>query len=99
MSGLSGPTSQFFNGMLEFSELVLDKMALLVDQSRSVLPLWSAKVREFGELWWEKCTSSPWTFPFKLARTSSFWIARMCKWKMTKDALQNLITHGAMLIM
>ena len=53
MSGLSGPTSQFLNGTHEFSELVLARMALLMDQSRSVLPLRSAKAREFGELWRE----------------------------------------------
>ena len=33
-----------------FSEVVMARMTLLVDQSRSVLPLWSAKAREFGEL-------------------------------------------------
>ena len=48
MSGLSGPTSQFLNGMHEFSELVVARMVLLMDQSRSVLSLCSAKVREFG---------------------------------------------------
>ena len=53
MSGLSGPTSQFLNGMHEFSELILVRMALLMDQSRLVLPLLSAKTREFGELRWE----------------------------------------------
>ena len=34
----------------EFSKLVLLRMALLMDQSRSVLPLRLAKAREFGEL-------------------------------------------------
>ena len=43
-------------------------MALLVDQSRSVLPLRSAKAREFGELWREKCTRVPWNFPLRLAK-------------------------------
>ena len=76
MSGLAGPTSQFLNGTHEFSELVLARMTLLVDQSRSVLPLQSAKAREFGELWREKCTRALWTFPFKLGRTSSFMPAR-----------------------
>ena len=46
MSGLSGPTSQFLNGVHKFSELVLD-------QSRSVLPLQSAKARDFREFWRE----------------------------------------------
>ena len=36
-----------------------------------------------GELWREKCTCTPWTFPFKLARTSSFRPARMNIWKVT----------------
>ena len=57
LSGLYGPTSptsQFLDGTHEFSELVLAKMALFMDQSRSVLPLRSAKAREFGELWREK---------------------------------------------
>ena len=35
LSGLSGPTSQFSNGTHEFSELVLARMALLMDQSRA----------------------------------------------------------------
>ena len=69
---LPDPTSQFLNRTHEFSELVLARMALLMDQSRSVLPLRSAKAREFGELWREKCTHAPWTFPFKLVRTSFF---------------------------
>ena len=68
----SGPPRQFLNGTHEFSELVLARMSLLMDQSRSVLPLRSAKAQELGELWWEKCTRAPWTFPLKLARTSSF---------------------------
>ena len=71
-AGLAGPNSQFLNETHEFSELVLAGMALLMDQSHSVLPLRSAKAREYGELWWEKCTRATWTFPFKLARTSSF---------------------------
>ena len=75
--GLTGLTSQFLNGTHEFSELVLARMVLLMDESRSVLPLRSAKAREFGELWREKCTRAPWTFPFKLARTSSFRPVRM----------------------
>ena len=49
----AGPTSQFLNGTHEFSGLVPSRMALLVDQSRSVPPLRSAKAREFGELWRE----------------------------------------------
>ena len=44
----------------------------------SVFPLQSAKGREFGELWQEKCISrAPWTFSFNLARTSSFRPARL----------------------
>ena len=35
LSNLAGPTSQFLNGMHEFSELVLAIMALLMDLSRS----------------------------------------------------------------
>ena len=53
LSGLSGPTSQFLNGKHEFSELVLARMALLMDQSRSVFLLRSPKAGEFGELWRE----------------------------------------------
>ena len=53
LSRLSGPTSQFLNGTHEFSELVLARTVLLMDQSRSVLPLRSAKARELGELWRE----------------------------------------------
>ena len=64
-SGLASPTSQFLNGMHEFSEPVLTRMSLLMDQSRSVLP--------------------PLTFPFKLARTSSFRPPRTYKWKTTLD--------------
>ena len=72
LSVLSGPTSQFLNGIYEFSELVLARMLLLIDQSHSVLPLRSAKAQEFGELWREKCTCALWTFTFKLVRNSSF---------------------------
>ena len=43
------PTRQFLNVTHELSELVLSRMNLLMDQSRSVLPLRSAKAREFGE--------------------------------------------------
>ena len=47
-------------------------MALLVDQSRAVLPLRSAKAQKYGELVVaEKCTCVPWTFAFKMARTGS----------------------------
>ena len=48
LSGLSGPTSQFLNEKYVFSELVMTRMALVMDRSRSVLPLRSAKTREFG---------------------------------------------------
>ena len=41
LSGLAGLTSQFLNGTHEFSELVPARMALLMNQSRSVLPLQS----------------------------------------------------------
>ena len=81
LSDLAGPTSEFFNGTHEFSGLVLARMSLLMDQSRSVLPLRSAKAREFGELWREKYTRAPLTFPFKLASTSSFRLVRTDKWK------------------
>ena len=70
---------------MEFSELVLAGIALLVDQSHSLLPLRSAKAREFGELWREKCTRAPWTFQFKLVRTSSFRPARTDRWKANLD--------------
>ena len=43
-----------FSGTHEFSELVLTRMALLMDQSHLVLPLLSAKVQKFVELWQEK---------------------------------------------
>ena len=39
LSSLAGPTSQFINGKHEFSELVMARMALLINKSRSVLPL------------------------------------------------------------
>ena len=45
LSRLAGPTSQFLNGTHEFSELVLARMDLVRDQSRSVLPLRSAKTQ------------------------------------------------------
>ena len=57
MSGLTGRTSQLLDGTHEFSELVLARMVLLVDQSGSVLPLRSAKAREFGELWREEISA------------------------------------------
>ena len=41
-------------GTCEFPELVLARMTLLMDESRAILPLWSSKAREFGELWREK---------------------------------------------
>ena len=41
------PSSSVINGTNEFSELVLAEMVLLIDQSRSVLSLRSAKAREF----------------------------------------------------
>ena len=40
--------------------------------------------REFGEFWREKCTRAPWTFPLKLARTSSSRPARTDTWKETE---------------
>ena len=66
-SGLADPDSQSLNGTHEFAELVLARMTLLMDQSRSVFPLRS----EFQELW-----RASWTFSFKLARTGSSWPAR-----------------------
>ena len=47
------PVRKFLNGTHEFSELVMARMALLTDQSRSVLQLRSFKAREFGE-WWRE---------------------------------------------
>ena len=73
----------------QFSELVLARMALFMNQSNSVLP------REFGELWREKCTRAPWTFPFKLARTGSFRPARTDRWKAT---VVNVSSCGRLLI-
>ena len=72
LSDLAGPTTQFLNGTHEFSELVLAKMSLLVDQSRSVLLLRLAKAREFGELRRDKCTRAPWTFPLKIGQKQFF---------------------------
>ena len=57
LSGLYGPTSQFLTGTHEFSELVLARMTLLMDQSRSGLPLRSAKARVFGKLWREEISA------------------------------------------
>ena len=93
ISGLAGP-SQFLNGTHEFSELLLARIVLLVDQSRSVLPLRSAKAREFGKLWWEKCTRAPWTLPLKLARTSSFRPTRSDRWKATYVSLRIITAHA-----
>ena len=65
-------TGQFLKGTRhEFSELILARVALLMDQSRSIPPLRSAKAREFGELWREKCTPAPQTFSafFLVAQT------------------------------
>ena len=56
LSGLAGPTVWFFNGTYEFAELLLARMSLLMDQNHLILPLRSAKAREFGELWQENCT-------------------------------------------
>ena len=64
---LAGPTSQFLNGTHAFSELVLARMALLMDQSRTLHPLQSAKARELVVAH----TRASWNFPFKLARTSA----------------------------
>ena len=47
LPGLSGPSSQFLNETHKFSQLVLARMALLMDQSRSVLSFRSAKAGEF----------------------------------------------------
>ena len=82
LSGLAGLISQCLSEAHEFSELVLARMALLADQSCTVLSLRSAKAREFGAVA-GKCTRAPWTFPFKLARTSSIWLAGTDKWKAT----------------
>ena len=68
-SGLSGPTSQFLSGARKLSELVLARMAVLMDQSRSVLPLPSVKV---GELSAKKMYARA----IEMARTSSFRPAR-----------------------
>ena len=46
-----GLASQFLYGTHEFSELVLARKSLFMNQSSSVLQLRSAKAREFGELW------------------------------------------------
>ena len=56
-----------------------------MDQSLTILPPRSAKAQEFGELWREKCTRAPWTFPFKLARTGSLRPARTSKRKATLE--------------
>ena len=85
-SVLAGPTSQLLNETHEFSELVLARLTPLMDKSRSVfsLRLAKARAREFGEFWREKCTRAPWTFPLKLARTSSSRPARTDTWKATE---------------
>ena len=71
---LIGQYGQFDQAVLKWNarELVLASMALLTDQSPSVLSLRSAKARMFESYDGKKCTCAPWTFPFKLARTSSF---------------------------
>ena len=61
-------SGRFLNGAHKFSELVLDRMALLL----AVLLFRSAKAREFGELWREKCARAPSTFPVKLAINQFF---------------------------
>ena len=70
ISGLAGPTGQFLKGTHEFSELVLPRMALLIDQSRSVLPLRSVEARILESCGEENCMRALWTFPFIMARTS-----------------------------
>ena len=52
LSGLAGPTSQFLNGTHELSELVLVRMALLMDRSRSVLPLRAILFFTPTSRWW-----------------------------------------------
>ena len=86
LAELARPTTQLLNETHKFSELVLTRMVLLMDQSRSVLPLRSAKAREVGELWREKCTRASWTFPYKLIGNNRFWPARTGKWKATLDS-------------
>ena len=69
--GLTGPTTQFLNDTQELFELVLERMALLmdIDQNRSVLSLQWAKALEFGVAGTH--IRAPWTFPFKLARSQT----------------------------
>ena len=55
-----------------------------------------AKTRGFGELWREKCTRAPWTFPFRLARTSSFQLARTDRWAVESD-LSLVMTWGCLI--
>ena len=77
LSGLACLTSQC-TGLYEFSELVLIGLVLLMDQSRSVLPLQSAKAREFRELWRKKCARAPWTFQSQQARTDNWKATVVC---------------------
>ena len=90
-----GPTSRFLNGTHEFSELVRARMVQLMGQSRSVPPLRSAKVWGFRELRREKCTrvGVPWTFPFKLTRTSSFRREERTNGKVAKDQRDHVRYH------
>ena len=61
---------QFIIGTHKFSELVSGQNGPAHGSEPPSFPLRSAKSRTLRELWHEKCTRAPWTFPFKLAKTS-----------------------------
>ena len=84
---LTSRTRQFLNKMHEFSELVLSRMALLKDQSRSVLPLRTSKARNLESCVAKKCTRAL-NPAVKLTRTSSFRPARTDKRKATIELEQ-----------
>ena len=74
LPGLSGRTSQLLSRMHEFSELVLARVALFMDQGRFRTPVGqSAGISKVSR---ENYMRAPWTFPFKLAGTE--------KWKKTQ---------------
>ena len=53
--------------VLKWNAQVLARMALLMNHSRSVFPLRSAKTRELESCGGKKCARAPWTFSFKMA--------------------------------
>ena len=62
-------------------------MAQLMGHSRSVLPLWSAKAREFGEFCGKNVRVLRQFKQIKLAKIDSFRTVRPDRWKVTLDLI------------